>query len=85
MIDGDAHDLRFLDKKGGQVVALKAKADAKTDTSGFTVVFPRFKDEHQKGVKKKAAAKLKKAKAKLALLKESAKLQEREVKALSCS
>jgi hypothetical protein len=32
---GDKHDLRFLDKKGGYVIGLKAKGDAKKDTSGF--------------------------------------------------
>ena len=36
-IDGDMHDLRFLDKKGGYVVALKAKGDAKKDKTGFVV------------------------------------------------
>lgn len=34
-IDGDSHDLRFLDKSGGYIVALKAKGKAKTDNSGF--------------------------------------------------
>jgi hypothetical protein len=34
-INGDEHDLRFLDKRGGYVVALKAKGKAKKDTSGF--------------------------------------------------
>ena len=36
VIDGDEHDLRFLDKKG-VVVGLKAKGDAKKDTSGFVI------------------------------------------------
>lgn len=35
-IDGDGHDLRFLDKPGS-IVALKAKGKAKRDVSGFTV------------------------------------------------
>lgn len=35
-IDGDEHDVRFLDKKG-VVVALYAKGPAKKDTSGFVV------------------------------------------------
>lgn len=35
-IDGDLHDLRFLDEKG-KIVALKAKGDAKKDNSGFVV------------------------------------------------
>lgn len=35
-IDGDGHDLRFLDKPGC-VVALKAKGKARRDTSGFVV------------------------------------------------
>lgn len=36
VIDGDRHDLRFTDKRG-VVVGLKAKGDAKKDTSGFVV------------------------------------------------
>jgi hypothetical protein len=35
-IDGDLHDLRFLDVKG-KIVALKAKGDAKKDKSGFVI------------------------------------------------
>lgn len=35
VIDGDKHDLRFLDPKGGFVVGLKAKGEAKKDKSGF--------------------------------------------------
>lgn len=37
VINGDAHDLRFLDKRGalGYIVGLKAKGQAKKDTSGF--------------------------------------------------
>ena len=35
VIDGDKDDLRFLDPKGGHVVALCAKGAAKKDTSGF--------------------------------------------------
>lgn len=34
VIDGDAHDLRFLDKRG-VIVGLKAKGNAKRDTTGF--------------------------------------------------
>lgn len=34
-IDGDSHDLRFLDRRGGYIVALKAKGKAKKDASGF--------------------------------------------------
>jgi len=34
VVDGDASDLRFLDPDG-VVVGLKAKGDAKKDTSGF--------------------------------------------------
>jgi len=37
LVQGDAHDLRFLDPKGGHVVGLTAKGDAKRDTSGFVV------------------------------------------------
>ena len=36
-INGDLHDLRFLDGHGGKIVALKAKGDAKKDTSGFVI------------------------------------------------
>lgn len=35
-IDGDSHDLRFLDPRGA-VVALKAKGKARRDTSGFVI------------------------------------------------
>lgn len=35
-INGDLHDLRFLDQKG-KIVALKAKGDAKKDESGFVI------------------------------------------------
>ena len=35
VIDGDSDDLRFLDPKGGHIVALYAKGDAKKDRSGF--------------------------------------------------
>lgn len=35
VIDGDETDVRFLDPKGGTVVALFAKGDARKDTSGF--------------------------------------------------
>lgn len=34
-LDGDKDDLRFLDKKGGRIVALKAKGKARYDESGF--------------------------------------------------
>ena len=34
VIDGDAHDLRFLDRQG-VIVGLKAKGKAKRDTTGF--------------------------------------------------
>lgn len=36
VVDGDAHDLRFLDAPAS-IVALKAKGKAKRDTSGFVV------------------------------------------------
>lgn len=36
VIDGDLSDVRFLDKKG-VIVGLKAKGEAKKDTTGFTV------------------------------------------------
>ena len=34
VIDGDIHDLRFLDQKG-VIVGLRAKGKARKDTSGF--------------------------------------------------
>jgi len=37
LVQGDAHDLRFLDPRGGYVVGLTAKGDAKKDESGFVV------------------------------------------------
>lgn len=36
VVDGDKHDIRFIDKKGC-IVGLKAKGKAKKDTSGFVV------------------------------------------------
>ena len=36
VIDGDTHDLRFLDARG-RVVGLRAKGPAKRDDSGFVV------------------------------------------------
>lgn len=35
VVDGDETDLRFLDPKGGVIVALYAKGNAKADTTGF--------------------------------------------------
>jgi hypothetical protein len=35
VIDGDKDDLRFLDPKGGHIVALYAKGAAKKDQTGF--------------------------------------------------
>lgn len=37
VIDGDETDLRFLDPKGGVIVGLYAKGDAKRDRSGFVI------------------------------------------------
>jgi hypothetical protein len=37
VVNGDADDLRILDPKGGNIVALYAKGKAKRDTSGFVV------------------------------------------------
>lgn len=34
-VDGDQTDLRFLDPRGGVVIALSAKGTARSDTSGF--------------------------------------------------
>lgn len=36
VIDGDVHDLRFLDPQGGYAVLVRAKGKARRDTSGFT-------------------------------------------------
>ncbi len=36
-IDGDAHDVRFLDLRGGYVVALRAKGKGRKDKTGFVV------------------------------------------------
>ena len=36
-INGDIHDLRFLDGKQGKIVALRAKGEAKKDFSGFVI------------------------------------------------
>jgi len=36
VIDGDTHDLRFLDKRG-RIVGLRAKGKAKKDDSGFVI------------------------------------------------
>jgi len=49
VIDGDSDDLRFLDPKGGHIVALYAKGKAKKDRSGFVVDVPfdeRFDGRH---------------------------------------
>lgn len=47
VIDGDKHDLRFLDPSAqqGLIIGLNAKGDAKKDTSGF-VRFVKEKREH---------------------------------------
>src|SRR5262247_4701396 len=37
LVQGDAHDLRFLDPRGGHVVGLTAKGSAKKDESGFVI------------------------------------------------
>jgi len=37
VIDGDKTDMRFLDGNKRIVIGLKAKGDAKTDTSGFVI------------------------------------------------
>lgn len=37
VVNGDKDDLRILDPKGGHIVALYAKGQAKRDTSGFVV------------------------------------------------
>jgi hypothetical protein len=40
VIDGDMHDLRFLDGYQGAVIGLRAKGPAKKDCSGFVVRSP---------------------------------------------
>ena len=37
VLDGDVSDLRFMDKKGGYYVGLRAKGTASKDTSGFVI------------------------------------------------
>lgn len=37
VIDGDMHDLRFLNGYDGAIIGLRAKGEAKKDTSGFVV------------------------------------------------
>ena len=41
VIDGDTHDMRFLDEPN-KVVGLRAKGKAKTDDSGFVIQPLRF-------------------------------------------
>lgn len=41
VIDGDEHDLRFLDSAGPTIVGLRAKGEAKHDTSGFVQLVRR--------------------------------------------
>jgi hypothetical protein len=36
-VNGDFHDLRFLNPSNGLIIALKAKGDAKKDLSGFVI------------------------------------------------
>lgn len=38
VVTGDDHDARFIDPRGGYVIGLKAKGDAKKDKSGFVVI-----------------------------------------------
>lgn len=45
VVNGDEHDLRFLDKGDGVIVALKAKGDAKRDASGFVIQLPSVESE----------------------------------------
>lgn len=45
VIDGDLHDLRFLDGYHGAVIGLRAKGKAKHDTSGFVQLVPNFKSQ----------------------------------------
>ena len=42
VVDGDETDLRFLDPKGGVIVALYAKGNARHDTTGFVVDYLRL-------------------------------------------
>lgn len=37
VFDGDETDLRFLDPKGGHIIGLRAKGDAKKDKNGFSI------------------------------------------------
>jgi len=45
VIDGDKHDLRFLDGYQGAVIGLRAKGQAKRDTSGFVQLAPNFESQ----------------------------------------
>jgi hypothetical protein len=36
-VNGDLHDLRFLNPNNGSIIALKAKGDAKKDLTGFVI------------------------------------------------
>lgn len=40
VVDGDVHDLRFLDPQGGYAVLVRAKGKAISDTTGFTRQVP---------------------------------------------
>jgi len=40
VIDGDLHDLRFLDGYQGAIIGLRAKGVAKRDSSGFVQILP---------------------------------------------
>ena len=74
VISGDDHDLRFLDPRGGYVIGLKAKGDAKSDKSGFVVWGhqgdPTAQPKEQPGASK--YARIKAARDKLRALKRAA-------------
>jgi hypothetical protein len=50
LVNGDEHDFRFLDKRGGHIVVLTPKGkEAKADTSGFVLDTLHDLDAHPVG------------------------------------
>ena len=79
------HDLRFVDEKGGKVVALKAKGEARIDKTGFVITLPRYEKEQGKILAKSLAKKLAAAKDKLASMEAAKRDAESVVRALELS
>tara|TARA_R110000851_G_scaffold90090_1_gene196545 strand:+ start:3335 stop:4192 length:858 start_codon:yes stop_codon:yes gene_type:complete len=85
LINGDLHDLRFVDEKGGKVVALKAKGEARIDKTGFVITLPRYEKEQGEILAKSLAKKLAAAKGKLASMEAAKRDAESVVRALELS